>query len=96
MHDGKTRNKSKDRSFNIEEDKAYFNTYTFINLKSTDVDELIFRCTDSILGQMEMYAERSSNWVFKEVVKLEIHTVEFNPAKGSSYIVLLGNVLSWV
>ena len=74
--------------FNIEEDKAYFNTYTFTNLKSTDVDELIYRCTESILGQMEMYAERSSNWVFKEVVKLEIHTVEFNPAKGSSYIVL--------
>ncbi|CAH3173192.1 unnamed protein product [Porites lobata] len=71
-----------------DQDKAYFNTYTFTNLKSTDVDELIYRCTESILGQMEMYAERSSNWVFKEVVKLEIHTVEFNPAKGSSYIVL--------
>ena len=35
---------------------------------------------------MESYAERGSNWVFKEVIKLEIHTTEYNPTKGSSYI----------
>ena len=72
--------------FNIEEGKAYFNSPTFKNLKSNDVDELIFRSTDAILGQMEAYAEKGSNWTFKEVVKLEIHTIEFNPTKGSSYI----------
>ena len=53
--------------FNIEEGKAYFNTHTFINLKSYDVDKLIFRSTESILGQMEMYAEKGSHWTFKEL-----------------------------
>ena len=72
--------------FNIEEGKAYFNSPTFTNLKSDDVEELIYRSRESILGQMEMYAEKGSNWTFKEVVKLEIHTTEFNPTKGSSYI----------
>ena len=78
--------------FNIKEDKAYFNTPTFTNLKSDDVEELIFRSTESILGQMEMYAEKGSNWVFKEVIKLEIHTNEFNPTKGSSYT----DLPSWI
>ena len=78
--------------FNIKEDKAYFNSPTFINLESDDVDELIFHSKESILGQMEAYAEKGSNWVFKEVVKFEIHTVEYNPNKGSSYI----DLPSWI
>ena len=72
--------------FNIKEDKAYFNSPTFINLESTDVEDLVFHSQESILGQMEAYAAKGSNWVFKEVVKFEIHTVEYNPTKGSSYI----------
>ena len=71
---------------NITDDKAYFNSPTFTNLKSTDVEKLIFDIKESILNQMQMYAEKGSNWMFKEVVKLEIHTAEFNPTKGGSYI----------
>ena len=78
--------------FDIKEDKAYFNSGTFTNLKSDDVDNLIYFSEDTILAQMEMYAEKGSNWVFKEVVKFEIHTVEFNPSKGSSYI----SLPSWI
>ena len=71
---------------NIQEDKAYFQSNTFTNLVSHDVKDLIFYSQGSILGQMEAYSERGSKWVFKEVIKLEIHTTEFNPIKGSSYI----------
>ncbi|CAH3198068.1 unnamed protein product, partial [Porites evermanni] len=39
-----------------------------------------------ILGDFDAYQENGSGWYFKEVVQLEIHTVEFNPSKGSSYI----------
>ena len=78
--------------FNIIEDKAYFNSSTYTNLESTDVQKLIDSSKDTILAQMEMYAEKASNWVFKEVVKFEIHTVEFNPTKGSSYI----DLPSWI
>ena len=44
--------------FNIKEDKAYFNSPTFINLESTDVEDLVFRSQETILGQIEMYAEK--------------------------------------
>ena len=70
----------------IKEDKAYFNSPTIINLESYDVERLISNSEENILGQMEAYSAKGSNWVFKEVVKLEIHTVEYNPNKGSYYI----------
>ena len=76
----------------IKEDKAYFDSPTFNNLESDDVQHLIDISKETILGQMEAYSEKGSNWVFKEVVKLEIHTIEYNPNKGSSYI----DLPSWI
>ena len=60
----------------LEEGKSYFNSFTLINNKSTDVDELIQRSIDGIEGGIEAYRENGSGWYFKEVEKLEIHTVE--------------------
>ena len=37
---------------------------------------------------IEAYQQNGSARYFKEVYKLEIHTVEYNPTKGSSYIPL--------
>ena len=72
----------------LEEDKAYFTSGTLINIKSTDVEKLIDICINTIEGGIEAYQQTGSAWYFKEVYKLEIHTVEYNPTKGSSYIPL--------
>ena len=72
----------------LEEDKAYFTSATFFNIVSTDVEQLIKNCIDGIEGGIENYQETGSAWYFKKVHKLEIHTVEYNPTKGSSYIPL--------
>ena len=72
----------------LKEDKAYFNSFTLTNLKSDDVDKIIKASYDGIDGGIEAYQENGSAWYFKEVVQLEIHTVEYNPTKGSSYIPL--------
>ena len=74
----------------LEEGKAYFLTGTHLNLESTNVDKLIKLCYERIEGHIEVY--KGSGWYFKEVDKLEIHTVEFNPTKGSSYI----NLPDWI
>ena len=66
----------------LEEDKAYFTSATFFNIISTDVEQLIKNCIDGIEGGIENYQETGSAWYFKEVHKLEIHTVEYNPTKG--------------
>ena len=41
-----------------------------------------------ILENVGEYQQNSSGWYFKEVVHLEIHTVDCNPMRGSSYIPL--------
>ena len=74
----------------LEEGKAYFNTPTITNTKSNDVGKLIKVSKDFIDGHIESYTEKGSGWYFKKVDKLEIHTVEYNPTKGSSYISLPG------
>ena len=72
----------------LEEDKAYFTSGTHINIISTDVDKLIELSINTIEGGIEAYQQNGSTWYFKEVYKLEIHTVEYNPTKGSFYIPL--------
>ena len=80
---------SKDKGVvGLKQDKAYFRSGTHINLKSTDVEKLIDKCVKKIIEDLEVYQKNGSGWYFNEVVQLEIHTVEFNPTKGSSYIPL--------
>ena len=74
-------------SFTIQ-DKAYFHSETHINLKSTDVKEILFRVFQSIIENIAIYQQNGSGWYFKEIVYLEIHTADFNPMRGSSYIQL--------
>ena len=41
-----------------------------------------------ILEKIYIYQRNGSGWYFKEVISLEIHTVDYKPIKGSSYIPL--------
>ena len=70
----------------LEEVKSYFSSKTHINFESTDSEELVEKCIKKILEDVEEYNTNGSGWYFKDVLKLEINTIEFNPAKGSSYI----------
>ena len=40
------------------------------------------------MARLSMYQENGSDWYFKEVVRLEIHIVDYKPMKGGSYIPL--------
>ena len=68
----------------VQEDKSYFTSGNLNNMKSTDVDYLIRKSLNSIQGGLEEYQNNGSDWRFKGTDKLEIHTVEYNPTKGSS------------
>ena len=70
----------------IEQAKSYFSSETKYNLKSTNVNELIKGIVNSFVNSIEEFNTNGSGWTFKEVEKLEIHTTEYNPNKGSSYI----------
>ena len=70
------------------QDKAYFNTETFINLASTDTKEILSKMIRQILDNIGTYQKNGSGWYFKEVLNLEIHTVKYKPMKGSSFFPL--------
>ncbi|CAH3183594.1 unnamed protein product [Porites lobata] len=77
-----------DKHINKIQDKAYFHSDTYINLKSTDVKDLLKKIISNITEKINIYQQNGSGWYFKEVIQLEIHTVKFSPMKGSSYIPL--------
>ena len=73
---------------NKVQDNSYFHSNTFNNFKSTDVKDLISKSKREIIESISTYQQNGSGWYFKEIVQLEIHTTEFKPIKGSSYIPL--------
>ena len=72
----------------IVEDKAYFNSDTHINLESTDEKRILTSDISRIRNDLDKYQQNGSGWYFKEIVGLEIHTAEYKPMNGSSYIPL--------
>ena len=69
-------------------DKAYFNSDTYVNLESTDVKEILAKAIFTILENINIYQKNGSGWYFKKVIHFKIHTVNYNPMRGSSYIPL--------
>ena len=68
--------------------KAAFSSNQEVNLEGTDVDDLYNTMVDLVLETMSKYQRDGSNWTFKSIICLEIHTVAYEPLKGNSYIPL--------
>ena len=81
--------KSNGESKTINEyDNAYFQSRTHINLEKTDVKVFLKEMIKEIWGTLITYQKKGSGWYFKEVIRLEIHIVEYKPMRGGSYIPL--------
>ena len=76
------------------QDKAYFHSDTHINLAATDVKQILAVMIKKIIDSIEVYQKAGSGWYFKEVVNLEMHTVDYKPIRGSSYIPLPDFIMS--
>ena len=80
--------KEKNVLFKVQ-NRAYFQSDIHINLESTDVKEILAKVIQKILENISIFQNIGSGWYFKEVIHLEIHTVDFKPMRGgSSYIPL--------
>ena len=66
--------------------KAYFHSETHINLEATDGKEIVSKMIYEILNKIATYQRDGCGWYVKEVPKLEIHTVDYKPTRGSSFI----------
>ena len=76
-----------------EQNNAYFQSQTYINLEKTEVKDLLKEMINQILNNLSIYQKKGSGWYFKEVISLEIHIVEYKPMKGGSYIPLPNFIL---
>ena len=79
--------KDSNQIFEIQ-DHSYFHSNTHTNLVSTNVKDIISESKSKIIEGISTYQNNGSEWYFKEISKLEIHTNEFKPMRGSSYIPL--------
>ena len=68
--------------------EAAFNSDVEINLDGSDVNEMYERMVDNTRENLAAFQMRGSNWVFASIVRLDIHTVRYEPLRGSSYIPL--------
>ena len=71
-----------------EQDNAYFQSRTHINLEKTEVKVFLKEMIIEILGNLIIYQKKGTGWYLKKVNSLEIHIVEYKPMKGSSFIPL--------
>ena len=68
--------------------KTSFHSKPEVNLEETDVEDLYNTMVDRVLEAMATFQRDGSNWTFKSIICLEIHTVAYEPLKGNSYIPL--------
>ena len=68
--------------------EAAFDSKTEVNLESTNSNELFSKMKKIVLESLAKFQRQGSNWRFRSVLSLDLHTVEYAPLGGSSYIPL--------
>ena len=60
-----------------------------VNLKDTNEYDLYFRMIDTIEEKIQKLENaKGTGWHFVRIINLQLHTVQYTPLKGSSYITL--------
>ena len=66
-----------------------FHSNIEVNLDGTDEDELYITMTERIIENMATLQQaEGSGWRLHSIIKLELHTVSYNPLRGETWIAL--------
>ena len=68
--------------------EADYHSITMVNLEGIDVSEQYKSAVDKMLESIANFQRLDSNWLFALIIHLAIHTINCEPIRGSSYIVL--------
>jgi len=74
--------------------EAVFHSGVEINLEDSNFNEMYDGMVEKVLENLSTFQRRESGWVFASIVRLEIHTVSYEPLRGSSYIPLTKQLMS--
>ena len=67
---------------------ADFSSEHHINLDGTDEDDIYITMIEKILENMATFQSGGSGWRLYSIIKLELHTVGYNPLRGETWISL--------
>ena len=73
---------------NQEKAHPHFRSKNYISLPNENNDHNINEAFQSVNRAMEEFIHRGSNWILNKIISLEVHTVQYSPINGSSYIEL--------
>ena len=65
--------------------EASFHSMIKVNLEGTDLDELYNEMIEVVLERLAGFEMQGSNWIFKNIVSLELHMVRYGPLHEGSY-----------
>ena len=68
--------------------EADFHSKTQVNLESTNSNELFLKMKETVLESLAKFQSQGSNWRFRSVLSLDLHTVKYVPLGGSPSIPL--------
>ena len=68
--------------------EAAFHSKTEVNLESTNSNELFSKMKETVLESLAKFQRQGSNWRFRSVLSLDLHTVKYEPLSGFSHIPL--------
>ena len=68
---------------------ADFHSDIEINLDGTDEKDLYDTMVERILEKIATFQNESSPWRLRSIIRLELHTVRYNPPREETYIPLL-------
>ena len=68
--------------------EAEFHYKTEVNLESSNPNELFSKMKATVLESLANFPSQGSNWRFRSVLSLDLHTVKYEPHGGSCYIPL--------
>ncbi|XP_022799901.1 uncharacterized protein LOC111337802 [Stylophora pistillata] len=67
---------------------TYFHSYQEIIFQETDREEIYNRSIVKMMENMAKWTRNGSGWTLDSIAGLDLHTIEYKPLKGSSYIKL--------
>ena len=67
---------------------ADFHSDIEVNLDGTDEDDLYVMMTERILEKLATFQSMGSGWTLRSIIRLELHTVSYNPLRGETWVPL--------
>ena len=69
-------------------EEAAFHSKTEVNLESNNNNEFLLQMKETVLKSLTKFQRQGSNWRFRSVLSLDLHTVKYEPLGSSSHISL--------